>query len=462
VVTPGAAIAPVVLVVGAPATVGALACEPELLLPPLQAVAADATAMAAAISRSLGLIACLPVPDPPGDRAEAYGAGAWPKSRRPATHGGVSDGTPGPISSPPVAPSARWPAAWYRDPWLEGQQRYWDGTAWTPHVQPGTTEAAPPETDATSEWAPAATAASSDPYAPAWASGSGSSSGGWLSSEQAPPPPRQRRRGSMFVVALVVVAAVAAGVTIASGSGAKRRAASAPPTSVPAGGSVPSTTVPAPASNDPNAKVLTQLVVRQSDVPSNLAVGLIPGGNLVAGQVTLDLCNGTYPSEALRTAREQVDVADQTGQSVLSTEAVLYHNAAGTAQAFSELQARAASCPQQFLPPPPGEEGFPATKTTFNARPDTTWATTPTVERQAYDFTSTDQQGNTSHSIAVYLRHGRALMGLYFPTPDQAQPSVDGQTTVPGIVSVFEKRMAALPPTVVNATVKVSGSTGTI
>ena len=53
-------------------------------------------------------------------------------------------------------------------------------------------------------------------------------------------------------------------------------------------------------------------------------------------------------------------------------------------------------------------------------------------------------------------------MGLYFGNPNQAQPAIDGQTTVPGIVSVFEKRMAALPPAAVNATVTVSGSTGTI
>jgi hypothetical protein len=267
----------------------------------------------------------------------------------------------------------------------------------------------------------------------------------------------------MLAIALVVVAAIAATVTIASGSGAKRRATTPPSASGPAAGSVPPTTVPAPASNDPDAKVLTQLVVRQSDVPSNLVVGLIPGGNLVAGQVTLDLCNGTFPSETLRTAREQVAVTDQMGQTELfSTEAVLYHNTASTAQAFSELRARAASCPQQVLPPPPGEEGVSPTKTTFNPRPDTSWPTTPTVERLAYDFSSTDQQGNTTHAIAVYLRRGRALMGLYFDTPDQAQPAVDGQTTVPGIVSVFEKRMAALPPAVVNGTAAASGSTGTI
>ena len=33
---------------------------------------------------------------------------------------------------------------------------------------------------------------------------------------------------------------------------------------------------------------------------------LLDGGNQVAGQTTLDLCNGRYPSEALHSARLQV------------------------------------------------------------------------------------------------------------------------------------------------------------
>ena len=377
----------------------------------------------------------------------------------------MSDGTPGPTSSPAVAPGASWAAGWYRDPWYEGQQRYWDGTAWTPHVQPAPPAGGWGGPSGWTDWGSGADGAPSDPYAPPWASTSGSASGGWLSTDPQQRPPRPRRRGVVLAVALVVVAAIAATITIASGSGAKRRAATSSPATAPTGpfgGSAPSTTLPAPASTDPNAKLLTQLVVRQSDVPNNLAVGLIPGGNRVTGQVTLDLCNGTYPSESLRTAREQVDVDDQTGLSLFSTEAVLYHNTASTAQAFTELRARAANCPQQFLPPPPGEEGLAATKTTFNARPDGSWPTTPTVERLAYDFTSTDQQGDTSHSIAVYIRRGRALMGLYFANPGQAQPSIDGQTTVAGIVSVFEKRLAALPPAVVSATVAAPAPTGTI
>lgn len=34
------------------------------------------------------------------------------------------------------------PPGWYPDPWQPGQQRYWTGTEWSPHVQP----AAPPPT----------------------------------------------------------------------------------------------------------------------------------------------------------------------------------------------------------------------------------------------------------------------------------------------------------------------------
>ena len=70
-------------------------------------------------------------------------------------------------------------------------------------------------------------------------------------------------------------------------------------------------------------------------MPAGDSVGLLQGGNEVTGQVTLDLCNGTYASEALRTARRQVDLTDQPGKLWLSTEAVLYGRAADTAQAFT-------------------------------------------------------------------------------------------------------------------------------
>jgi hypothetical protein len=45
----------------------------------------------------------------------------------------------------------------------------------------------------------------------------------------------------------------------------------------------------------------------------------------------------------------------------------------------------------------------------------------------------------------VYLRRDRFLVGLYFGHPDTAQPPIDGQTTIAGIVKNFERRLARLP-----------------
>src|SRR5437763_1395828 len=79
------------------------------------------------------------------------------------------------------------------------------------------------------------------------------------------------------------------------------------------------------------------------------------------------LCNARYASEALRTARLQIDMYDATATPLFSTEAVLYKNAAATAQAFAELHAIVRRCPQAPVVSPVGE---PTIATTFNAVPD--------------------------------------------------------------------------------------------
>jgi hypothetical protein len=179
-------------------------------------------------------------------------------------------------------------------------------------------------------------------------------------------------------------------------------------------------------------------------------VVLIPNGNRTT-EPTLDLCNGTFPSEKQRVARLQVaELAPSvapgaSSDAVLSTEAVTYQRASGGAQAFSELRKVRADCPHRPVTSPVG--GGTA-ETVFKAAPDSTWARTKSVERQAYSFDTT-QAGTTSSSIAVYLRRGRVLMGVYFPQPNGAQPAVDGKTSVESIVGVFEARMARLPAKVV-------------
>jgi hypothetical protein len=207
----------------------------------------------------------------------------------------------------------------------------------------------------------------------------------------------------------------------------------------------PSTTVP-PATSDPSASALTDVGLRQGDLTSSASLTLIPGGNRVSAAPTLDLCNGTYPSEQQRKARLQVAAVDAQGNASLSTEAVLYSDAAATEQAFFELKAVAAKCPTSPVQSPVGET---TVTTTFNPAPDGSWPVVEGVDRLAYDFDTTDASGQSQHSIAVYLRRGRALMGIYFPDPDSKQSAIAGKTAIADIVNVFAQRMARLPDSVV-------------
>src|SRR5207248_3517842 len=137
-----------------------------------------------------------------------------------------------------------------------------------------------------------------------------------------------------------------------------------------------------------------------------LTVAGLSGGNTLTVP-TLDLCNGSYPSEAMRTARLQVAAVDHQGETALSTEAVLYSSGAGTATAFSELKATAAACPGK---PVDSQVGQPPVTTKFDPPPDAAWPQVPGVERLAFAFETTDAAGETTHSVAVYLRRGRALL----------------------------------------------------
>ncbi|MBV8305089.1 MAG: hypothetical protein JOZ04_12830 [Acidimicrobiia bacterium] len=253
----------------------------------------------------------------------------------------------------------------------------------------------------------------------------------------------------MALIAVIAVASAAVGALIVLSTGSGGNNTAGPGTSVP-GALAPSGH---PATVDPDQALLRRLVVQQADVAPSQSVVLIPGGNLVVGQATLDLCNGTFPSESTRTARLQVAEADAQGNGVLSTEAVLYQSPAATAKGFDELKAAAAKCPSS---PVAGSNGEPAVRTTFRSRPDGSWPQTPTVDRLAYDFVMTDNSGQTQHTVAVYLRRGRALLGLYFFTPEGAQPPVAGKTAIPDIVGLFAARLAALPAADVNRTVPAS------
>jgi hypothetical protein len=336
------------------------------------------------------------------------------------------------------------PPGWYPDPWTPSRRRYWTGSAWTY----ATTEAVPvdhpPPLDisilpdaarlpAPVVRQPAAPAAEATPGAPA----------------------PKRQKPVKWILAVVVGLLVGAlGIFLTNNSSSddpspSDRAAEPGPTtarpSAPPTSAAPS--IGSAAGNDPSADALADLVVTADDVPSTARVVVFPGG-IGLNQPTLDLCNANYPSESRRTARIQDVVLDAQGVVVLSTEAVLYGDSGGTSQALAEVRDRVAACPPTPVRSPVDQS---MSTTRVNPPPDTDWPQTPTVERVAFDLTIEEASAPPRHTIAVYLRRGRALLGVYFSRPDGAQITVEGQTTIQGIVGVFAARLAALPTSVVGA-----------
>lgn len=334
-----------------------------------------------------------------------------------------------------AAPQAT--AGWYPDPWTPARRRYWTGDAWTF----ATTEAVPvdhpaPEGAATLPEghglpAPVARRPAADPAAAATAASTKPAQKAW--------------KWALAVVVGLMVGVV--GVVLSTRSSSDR--ASSPVESVPerTPGSSPPTTGAAGANNDPSLAALAALVVQPEDVPSTADVVVFPGG-IGLTQPTLDLCNGTYPSESRRTARVQDAVLDAQGTLVFSTEAVLYGDSAGTTQAFAELRSVTAACPSTPVQSPVGQG---SATTTFQAPPDSAWPQTASVNRLAYDLTTDDGTGRTRRTVAVYLQRGRALLGLYFSQPDRPQLPVEGRTTIESIVGLFAARVAALPTSVVGS-----------
>ena len=356
---------------------------------------------------------------------------------------------------PPPDPSPGWRA----DPWFTGQYRWWDGSAWSGDVFPEgvgpygrgavVTERPPGERPtAAPPWQPAFPS----PPPPAWVIGQ---------VEEAPPPflpvemiesePPRRPLNTKAILALLLVFGIALGTTIGlliPHHSSKRPAASAtPPPVTPVVPTNPPTVVPS-LPTAPTNGLLQSFSLRQSDLPSGQELSLIPDGDTV-NEPTLDLCNGTFASEKRRAARLQLS-ANTTNATVISSEAVLYDSPAGTVQAFTELQQIAKSCPSTPVNSPVGE---PTVTTKFGPSPDSSWPTVAGVQRQAYSITSTDTSGEQSKSTVIYLRRGKALLGLYIPTPDPGGPtaSVQGKTSTAAIVAIFVKRLENVPASAIGA-----------
>ena len=104
----------------------------------------------------------------------------------------------------------------------------------------------------------------------------------------------------------------------------------------------------APAAAAPG---LRSIVLAPAQVGTGYRMSVIPGGTLVTGQVTLDLCSSSFPSEKLRVARLQVSYAKPGAKLQVSNEVVRY-KPGGARQALREVANAANHCPRGPVPGP--------------------------------------------------------------------------------------------------------------
>lgn len=346
---------------------------------------------------------------------------------------------------------------WYPDPWVDGARRYWTGSQWAAMSFPDRTVG--------DQAGAAARAGETNPFAeraattpevppPVWVRPDGAQHSTVPTDTVVLPvgaaqplstPASPGRRWAIAAVAGAAVLALALIAGFVASRGSSPTAAPQPLPSQPAPSPSPPPT-PTPSPSDPGSATpgsprpaelgaLAELGLRQRDVEPGVFVLPIDGGLQVQGEVTLDLCDGTFPSETQRTARVQVAGYQGDGTVGVSTEVVQYASSGAVDQAWDEIREVARTCSSSA----PG--------TALGPTPDASWPHVDGVRRLAYDLQTTDATGQSGHYVVVYLSRGNVLLGVYFPRPEGTQMSVEGQDTVPAIVHVFEKRLAQLPPT---------------
>lgn len=158
--------------------------------------------------------------------------------------------------------------------------------------------------------------------------------------------------------------------------------------------------------------------LQSGDVGGSLTIDMIPDGNTL-GAPTLDFCDGRYPSETLRVSRLQKAAYDANGNFAgLSSEVVVYQNAAAAKQALAEAIAVRKACPagKTFTSKDGHELSF-----AFHSAPGP--ARTPLVaaDSRLVVHTTMSVDGVKRRAFLVYQIYGRVLAALYV-SEDGAKP----------------------------------------
>lgn len=165
----------------------------------------------------------------------------------------------------------------------------------------------------------------------------------------------------------------------------------------------------------------------------------MPGGDKVAGQVTLDNCGFDFTTESHRVARRQYNVLDSTsGDTGLSNELVAYDTPAHAAQALSQWHTAAATCPH--TPVHSTVSGEPDLLVTITQN-KLDVATLPVATNAITEESATAAKQGTLYNVSILQVRGRYLDAIYL-TMDEPLTTQDLDATRE-VATITGQRLAA-------------------
>jgi hypothetical protein len=166
--------------------------------------------------------------------------------------------------------------------------------------------------------------------------------------------------------------------------------------------------------------VLKAVSLKDVVLPEGLRFELLPGGDEITGQVTLDMCGVVFPSEGLRLARYQRAARKPDGESVINNENVIYRTAGDATQALNELRAAISGCNQdEFIPST--VQGVPPLR--YRLQPIAPNLLTALAgDHVAVTAEVSSQQGETRQYALIYQRRGAILVGTFGRTAEEVLP----------------------------------------
>ncbi len=189
---------------------------------------------------------------------------------------------------------------------------------------------------------------------------------------------------------------------------------------------------------------LQQIGLQAAELGPALTVRTEPDGTSL-GIPTLDFCAANYPSEALRSARDQRAAYDKHGSFAgISSEVVLYQSDAAAQQALHEVTAARIACPVDKP-----VKTFDGHTIVFAFHPAPGPSNTPLLPADARLIIHTTMKvdGQPQTAFLVYQVQGRVLAALYAVDTTGKPMAQSALDPLYGLAGDMANRLRTIAPT---------------